>query len=729
MRFVRGWLVEAVADHLQAVTFGMITRLLINVPPVSMKSLLVNVFFPAWEWGPRGLTSYRYISTSFAEAAVVRDVRKMRMLVTSDWYRRHWPHVELVRAGELSFENTLTGTRDGVAFGSLVGRRGDRLLIDDPHSVEKAESAVDREKATRRFREGAVNRLNDQAKSAIVVIMQRLHEADISGVIQEHMPDYVQLVLPMEYESGRHCETEIGFSDPRRSDGELLFPERWARPEIENLKRDMDKWAWCTPQETPILMGDLSMRRIAAVEVGDEVIGIFIPENEGRTYRRRRLVKATVVAKDRWVRPVVRITLDSGRVVRCTADHRWMSTRGNRGHDGHSEYLPAAIGRALLRICDPEIPVIDNIDDAREAGWLAGFFDGEGSVSLMRKHGDKHPPSSLISFSQTAGRNLNLCERLERALTQFGFPYSFHLRQRSALGADWAPVRIYWLRGGDLPMFQRFLHVVKPLKWRERMIQGALGTKFMIGREKVISIAPDGEEEVFGLTTTTGNYVAWGLASANSGQYQQRPAPRGGGIFPYNGWEIWSRRVAVTYGRNETQYPDMDMIVGSLDPAFGTKQENDYSALIVVGVFLNHHGVQQAMLMGCWQKRLAISDLVDEVIKTCRKLKVDRLLIELKGSGISVAQEIARLTREEEFAVQRIDPLAMDKVARAHALSHLWGRSRRTDRSGRGLCGSRARRRRTGRFGLGTGRSCAWRSARRFRRGSMTTSRTRFVRR
>ena len=673
MAFVKGPLVEAICEHLEAVTAGLITRLLINVPPGSAKSLLVSVMWPAWEWGPKGLTSYRYISSSFAETAVVRDVRKTRMLVTSDWYQRHWPHVELTRGGELSFENTLTGTRDGVAFGSLTSRRGDRLILDDPHSVEKAESPLDRERATRRFREGAVNRLNDQAKSAIVVIMQRLHEADISGVIQEYMPDYVQLILPMEYESGRHCETEIGFSDWRRSDGELLFPARWGRQEVENLKRDMDKFAWCTPGETPILMGDLSMKRIADVEVGDEVIGIDVPgQGSVGSYRRRRLKRATVVAKDRWVRPVVRITLDSGRVIRCTADHRWYT---GRMAPGRNLYAPASVGRPLLRICDPEIPRVDSVDDAREAGWLAGFFDGEGSVSLMRKWGDLHPPSSLISFYQGAGRNLQLCERLERALQRFGFDFGMMERHRvkTAVGADAAMFRHYFLKGGGLPMFQRFLHVVKPMKWRERMIQGALGTKFVIEREKVVSIEPDGEEEVFGLTTTTGNYVAWGLASQNSGQYQQRPAPRGGGIFPYNGWELWSRSIAVTYGRNKSQYPDFDMIVGSLDSAYGMKQENDYSAFIVMGVFTNHQGVQQAMLMACWQKRLALNDLVEEVIKSCRKLKVDRLLIELKGSGISVAQEIQRLTRDEEFAIQRIDPGNMDKTSRAHALSHLWG--------------------------------------------------------
>jgi len=401
-RYVHGWVVDAVCEHLEAVGAGLINRLLINIPPGFAKSLLVSVFFPAWLWGPKGMPSLRYISTSFAESAVIRDTRKMRLLIQSDWYQRHWPHVQLTRTGELSFENSMTGTRDGVPFGSLTSRRGDILLVDDPHSVEKAESPNEREKATRRFRESAVNRLNDQAKSAIIVIMQRLNEADISGIIQESMPDYVQLVLPMEYESGRHCETSIGFSDPRSREGELLFPERFPPAEVENLKRDMQKFAWAS-------------------------------------------------------------------------------------------------------------------------------------------------------------------------------------------------------------------------------------------------------------------------------QYQQRPAPRGGGIFPYVGWELWCRKVAVTYGRNESQFPDFEMIIASLDSAYGEKQENDYSALTIWGCWATHTGVQQVMLMWWWQVRLAIADLLEKVVRDCRKFKVQRLLVEDRASGLSVAQEIGRLLRDAEFAVHKINPGNMDKVSRAHALSHLFG--------------------------------------------------------
>jgi hypothetical protein len=83
----------------------------------------------------------------------------------------------LTRAGETSFASSATGTREGVPFASITGKRGDRFVIDDPHSLDGAESETERNKATRRFLEGGLNRVNDQTASAIVVVMQRLHEA------------------------------------------------------------------------------------------------------------------------------------------------------------------------------------------------------------------------------------------------------------------------------------------------------------------------------------------------------------------------------------------------------------------------------------------------------------------------------------------------------------------------------------------------------------------------
>lgn len=243
-KLVWNWHLDAMCQHLEAVTDGRLNRLLINVPPGSSKSLLVSVLWQAWEWGPKGLRSMRYLTTAFNDGPVKRDTRKCRDLMLSEWYRSLWPEVVLNRTGETSFSNTGTGTREGVAFGSLTSQRGDRLVIDDPHSTETAESPAEREATTRKFREGALNRLNDQERSAIVVVMQRLHEDDVSGVIMRLGMDFVHLCLPMEFEPERCCQTPIGFVDPRKTDGELLDPIRFPRETIDKLKHGMGSYAY-----------------------------------------------------------------------------------------------------------------------------------------------------------------------------------------------------------------------------------------------------------------------------------------------------------------------------------------------------------------------------------------------------------------------------------------------------------------------------------------------------
>jgi predicted phage terminase large subunit-like protein len=243
-KFSDNWHLQLLCDHLEAVTRGEITRLLVNVWPGSMKSLIVSVFWPSWEWGPAGRPGLRYVSTSFNDGPVNRDTRKTRDLILSEWYRTLWPEIVLNRRGETSFSNTGTGNREGVAFGSLTSQRGDRLIVDDPHSVKTAESEVERSETCRLFREGAVNRLNDQERSAIVVIMQRLHQDDLSGEITKHpVWGYVHVVLPMEFEPERAYHSKWG-SDPRTVRGELADPKRFSLEQVIKLQESGDYfWA------------------------------------------------------------------------------------------------------------------------------------------------------------------------------------------------------------------------------------------------------------------------------------------------------------------------------------------------------------------------------------------------------------------------------------------------------------------------------------------------------
>lgn len=242
--YVHGWHLDVVAAHLEAVSDGDINRLLINIPPGTMKSLIVSVFWPAWEWGPRDMQYLRVIGASHEEGLAIRDSLRMRRLITSEWYQQRWP-VELAGDQNLktNFENTKTGWRQSCPVKSMTGKRGDRVIWDDPHNVEGALSDADRETTIRVLKETLPTRVNNPEKSAIVIVMQRLHERDVSGVILEEKLGYVHLCLPMEFEPERRCRTLIDFEDPRTEEGELLFPARFPRHVVDRDKKAMGSMA------------------------------------------------------------------------------------------------------------------------------------------------------------------------------------------------------------------------------------------------------------------------------------------------------------------------------------------------------------------------------------------------------------------------------------------------------------------------------------------------------
>lgn len=238
--YCHGWHIDALAEHLEAVTAGKIKRLLINIPPGTMKSMMVGVMWPAWEWGPMGMPSNRIIGASHEAKLATRDNLHMRRLVASPWYQSLWPTILTTDQNEKTFfQNVVMGWRQSCAVTSMTGRRGDRVIWDDPHSVEDAYSPVALETATRVFRETLPTRLNNPDSSAIIIVMQRLAEDDVSGEIVRGDFGYEHLMLPMEYEPGRACKTSIGFSDPRKDEGELLFPARFSREVVDRDKKIM----------------------------------------------------------------------------------------------------------------------------------------------------------------------------------------------------------------------------------------------------------------------------------------------------------------------------------------------------------------------------------------------------------------------------------------------------------------------------------------------------------
>lgn len=247
--FAEGKPLEAMILHLEAVTRGEITRLLINVSPGSMKSLLVNVFWPAWEWSAACLPHLRYVSFSYAAHLTERDNGRMRD-VLRDWrFKQLWGEAfALTEDGKVRVANDKTGWKFASSVGGVgTGERGDRVLLDDPHNIKEGESEAVRSETVRWFREAMSNRLNNTEVGAIIVIMQRVHEDDVSGTILD--PDlhyeYDHLCIPNEFVAARYkVPTSIGWLDWRKEDGELAWPERISAKETLRLKGAVGKYGY-----------------------------------------------------------------------------------------------------------------------------------------------------------------------------------------------------------------------------------------------------------------------------------------------------------------------------------------------------------------------------------------------------------------------------------------------------------------------------------------------------
>ena len=375
----------------------------------------VSIAWPAWTWAQRELSDLTgpqvpFLCASYGNSLSLDISTKCRRLIESDWYQRYWSDRFKIREDQNTksrFDTDKGGTRIATSVGgALTGLGANILILDDIHNAQEMESQAVIKSAVQWFSEGLQSRLNNPKTGAIVVIMQRLSDEDLSGYILAKEAGYVHLNLPLEYDPSRHCATSIGWSDPRTEEGELLCPRRIGPEEVIELKK--------------------------------------------------------------------------------------------------------ALGT-----------------------------------------------------------------------------YAYH------------------------------------------------------------------------------------------GQYQQSPTPRGGGIIKERWWKAYPEYEEDfdEDGRPvmPLEFPIMEFVVASLDSAYTEKEENDYSALTVWGVW-RKDGAPKVMLMAAWQERLELHDLITKVYETCtarKGIRVDKLLIENKASGKSVAQEIIRLFEGAEFGVEMVEPKG-DKVSRMYSVQHLF---------------------------------------------------------
>lgn len=241
-RFIDGWHIGMISEHLEAMARRELKFVVFNVPPGSMKSLMINVMFPSWVWASR--PSERFLCLGAADDLPTRDSMKCRRLIESPWYQERWQHVYQLTSDQnakTKYENDKTGVRGIASFaGGILGERAGFILVDDPHKTDTAESDSVREGKLRKFREEVYTRREDE-NAVVGIIMQRLNARDLSGfVLAEGWAD-AHVCIPMRYEERRKVwvkgmDLRPENRDPRTREGELMCPKRF--PESEVVKTE-----------------------------------------------------------------------------------------------------------------------------------------------------------------------------------------------------------------------------------------------------------------------------------------------------------------------------------------------------------------------------------------------------------------------------------------------------------------------------------------------------------
>jgi predicted phage terminase large subunit-like protein len=240
MPLVWGWYHDAIVDHLEAVLRREIRDLVINQPPGTSKSLLASVLYPAYVWTID--PTHRWITASFSDEVTKRDARKCRTLVQGDWYSSRWTDVRIPDDASASkavgsYYTTAGGMRYSATVRSAVtGQHADTMLVDDPLDPQGAarSSGVELDEVIRWWNETMSTRFRDHKTSARILVMQRLHERDLSAEMIR--AGATVLCLPMRYESNHPHRWA---HDPRKSDGELLDPVRYPEDVLQRLERTL----------------------------------------------------------------------------------------------------------------------------------------------------------------------------------------------------------------------------------------------------------------------------------------------------------------------------------------------------------------------------------------------------------------------------------------------------------------------------------------------------------
>lgn len=241
------WHLEYISEWLEEVTDGKVRRIIINVPPRSLKSTLVTICWPVWEWLKK--PSKRKMFASYSQTLSSEHSMARRRLIESDWFQKHWGDRFTLNNDQNQknyFKNYKTGHMFATSTGgTATGMGGDDVVIDDPHNTKQGESEAQRESTLQDIDKGLTTRLNNPKKGAIVLVMQRLHEQDATGhILAKGIKGLVHVCLPTIAEQHEVITFPRSGRTVERLPGTLLHADRVGEPEVAQAKLDLASYGF-----------------------------------------------------------------------------------------------------------------------------------------------------------------------------------------------------------------------------------------------------------------------------------------------------------------------------------------------------------------------------------------------------------------------------------------------------------------------------------------------------
>jgi len=259
--FSRNWSIEAVTHALQKILSGETKRLIINIPPRNLKSICSSVALPAFLLGHN--PTRKIICVSYSDDLTSKFSNDCRAVMRSDWFQQTFPRCRIDKAKDTEAEvrTTERGYRLATSVGgTLTGRGGDVIIIDDPIKPQDAQSKSVRDKTIQWYENTLLSRLDDKVHGAIVVVMQRLHLDDLAGHLLER-GGFEHLCLPAIAEKKETIPIGKG-RDHTRHVGDVLDPVREPLSALERQRAAMTPLVFSAQfQQSPIpLEGNLIKR-------------------------------------------------------------------------------------------------------------------------------------------------------------------------------------------------------------------------------------------------------------------------------------------------------------------------------------------------------------------------------------------------------------------------------------------------------------------------------------